>query len=122
MARNRWSTKAVCRSVCSQPTAVAHHSSLVLNLQTCLSQSQQPTVGSRAGQGGAVKISREELYRRVWETPVTHVAKEFDISDVGLAKACRRLAIPLPPVGYWAKFKHGKSGARPPLPKLDTWG
>lgn len=69
-----------------------------------------------------MKISREDLYRRVWETPVTHIAKEFDISDVGLAKACRKHAIPLPPVGYWAKLKHGKAGARPPLPKLDIGG
>ena len=69
-----------------------------------------------------MKISREELYRRVWETPVTHLAKDFDMSDVGLAKACRKHAIPLPPVGYWAKLKHGKGGARPPLPKLDIGG
>jgi hypothetical protein len=26
-----------------------------------------------------MQISREELYRRVWETPVTKLAKEFDI-------------------------------------------
>lgn len=69
-----------------------------------------------------MKISREELYRRVWEKPVTHIAKEFDISDVGLAKTCRKYAIPLPPVGYWAKLKHGKASARPPLPKLDIGG
>ncbi|MDQ7746337.1 hypothetical protein [Hydrogenophaga pseudoflava] len=65
-----------------------------------------------------MKISREELYRRVWEKPVTHIAKELDISDVGLAKACRKHAIPLPPVGYWVKLKFGKAGSRPPLPKL----
>lgn len=46
-----------------------------------------------------MKISREELYRKVWEKPVTHLAKEMDISDVGLAKVCRKNAIPLPPVG-----------------------
>lgn len=67
-----------------------------------------------------MKISREELYRRVWEKPVTHVAKELDISDVGLAKACRKHAIPLPPVGYWVKLKFGKAGTRPPLPKLEV--
>jgi hypothetical protein len=72
------------------------------------------------GRGSGLKISREELYRRVWESPVTHLAKEFDISDVGLAKACRKNAIPLPPVGYWAKLKHGKAGRQPPLPKLET--
>jgi hypothetical protein len=57
----------------------------------------------------AMQISREELYRRVWESPVTKLAKEFDISDVGLAKVCRKNNIPLPPVGYWMKVQHGKS-------------
>ena len=66
-----------------------------------------------------MKISREELYRRVWESPMTVLAKEFNISDVGLAKMCRRHAIPLPAVGYWTKVKHGKVDKRPPLPPLD---
>lgn len=64
-----------------------------------------------------MKIEREELYRRVWETPMSRLAKEFDISDVGLAKACRKHAIPLPPVGYWTKLKHGKTIPKPPLTK-----
>ena len=72
--------------------------------------------------GGTVKISREELYRRVWESPVTHIAKEFDISDVGLSKMCRRHAIPLPPMGYWTKLKHGKAVPKPPLPHRDGTG
>ncbi|NMM06965.1 hypothetical protein [Polaromonas sp.] len=63
-----------------------------------------------------MKINREDLYKRVWETPLTKLAKEFNISDVGLAKACRRSKIPTPPVGYWAKVAHGKSVPKPPLP------
>jgi len=66
-----------------------------------------------------VTLDREELYRRVWATPVTKLAKELDISDVGLAKACRKASIPLPPVGYWAKVAHGKSVPRPALPPSD---
>ena len=67
-----------------------------------------------------MKISREELYRRVWETPVRTLAKEFDISDVGLAKVCRKNHIPLPPVGYWMKVQHGKAVTKPALPPSDT--
>lgn len=67
-----------------------------------------------------MKISREELYRRVWETPVRTLAKEFDISDVGLAKTCRKLEIPLPPVGHWMKVQHGKVVKQPALPPSDT--
>lgn len=63
-----------------------------------------------------MKITREELYRRVWESPVTRLAAELDISDVGLSKACRAHAIPLPPRGYWTKLQHGKSVTRPALP------
>ena len=64
-----------------------------------------------------MKISREDLYRCVWEMPLTKLAKEFDISDVGLAKACRKHDIPTPPVGYWAKVAHGKPVTKPALPK-----
>lgn len=66
-----------------------------------------------------MKILRSELYRRVWETPIRTLAKEFDISDVGLAKACRKHAIPIPPVGHWTKVQHGKTVSKPPLPKGD---
>lgn len=66
-----------------------------------------------------MKISREALYDRVWSTPMSRLAKEFDISDVGLAKSCRKNGIPTPPVGYWAKKAHGKAPARPPLPPSD---
>ena len=69
-----------------------------------------------------MKITREDLYERVWEAPLTKLAKEFNISDVGLAKACRRSKIPTPPVGYWAKVAHGKSVSKPPLPSTaDTF-
>lgn len=67
-----------------------------------------------------MKISREELYRRVWEKPVRTLAKEFDISDVWLAKVCRKLQIPLPPVGHWMKVQHGKVVKQPALPPSDS--
>lgn len=67
-----------------------------------------------------IKISREDLYRRVWETPVRTLAKEFDISDLGLAKVCRKNHIPLPPVGYWMKVRHGKAVTKPALPPFEA--
>jgi len=66
-----------------------------------------------------MKISRQDLYERVWSTPMTKLAKEFDISDVGLAKSCLKNGIPTPPVGYWAKKDHDKAPTRPPLPPSD---
>lgn len=40
------------------------------------------------------------------------------MSDVGLAKACRRLNIPLPGRGYWARVRAGQSLKKIPLPPL----
>lgn len=61
-------------------------------------------------------LSRQELYRMVWSAPMTAVAKQIGLSDVGLAKACRRAVVPVPERGYWAKLKSGKQGLPPSLP------
>lgn len=64
-------------------------------------------------------IARTELYERVWTTPMTTLAKEFGISDVGLRKICKRANIPLPPGGYWMMKQYGKRLPRKPaLPPL----
>lgn len=63
-----------------------------------------------------VKLSREELYKQIWKTPARVLAEQFDISDVGLAKACKRMGIPRPPRGYWARKEAGKSVTSVPLP------
>jgi hypothetical protein len=52
---------------------------------------------------GHVTVSREELYRQVWETPMSRLAKQYGLSDNGLAKICNRIRVPYPPRGYWAK-------------------
>jgi len=54
------------------------------------------------------QVDRETLYNEVWTEPVTVVAQRYGLSDVGLAKICRSLTIPLPSRGYWAKIKAGK--------------
>lgn len=65
------------------------------------------------------KVERETLYEEVWSDPVTAVAARYGLSDVGLAKICKRLQIPLPRRGYWAKLKAGRKAPRAPLPALD---
>lgn len=59
---------------------------------------------------------RNELYAQVWDAPVSAVARRYGVSDVALAKACRKLSVPLPGRGYWAKERAGKAPPRPPLP------
>jgi len=62
-------------------------------------------------------FSREELYNLVWSKPMTHLAKEFALSDVALHKICRKHGIPTPPLGWWARKAAGKAVAQTPLPK-----
>lgn len=61
-------------------------------------------------------MRRSELYDKVWSTPMIRLAAELGVSDVGLAKACRRHGIPVPPRGHWAKLKAGQSPIKAPLP------
>ena len=62
------------------------------------------------------ELTREQLYERVWDMPLQRLAEEFGISDVALAKRCRKLNIPTPPRGYWAKLEAGKRVKKRPLP------
>ncbi len=64
----------------------------------------------------AHSFKRFELYNLVWSEPMRDIAARFEISDVGLAKACRKASIPVPPRGYWNKKKAGHRVATFPLP------
>jgi len=63
------------------------------------------------------ELSRDELYGLVWQEPLKTVAPKFGVSDVALAKVCRKNLIPVPPRGYWAKVHAKKPAARLPLPR-----
>lgn len=69
-------------------------------------------------ENGVVRFTREEIHRLVWEKPMRKLAQEFGTSDVGLAKACRKAKVPVPPRGYWAKRSAGKVVRTLPLPAL----
>jgi DNA-binding transcriptional regulator YbjK len=61
-------------------------------------------------------FTRQELYNLVWSEPMRDIAARYQISDVGLAKACRNASIPVPPRGYWNKKNAGHKVAQFPLP------
>lgn len=63
---------------------------------------------------------REKLYQEVWEEAVEKVAERYGVSGVAIAKTCRKLNVPLPGRGYWAKHRVGKAPKRPPLPEMDN--
>jgi hypothetical protein len=64
------------------------------------------------------RYDREELYEKIWKAPMQSVAKEYGVSDVALGKTCKKLHVPVPGRGYWAK----KAAQRPvpPQPLLPT--
>lgn len=61
-------------------------------------------------------FSRQELYDLIWSTPATKLSAGLGISDVAVAKRCRKLNVPRPPRGYWAKIEAGHKPRKPPLP------
>src|SRR5579863_10169514 len=65
-----------------------------------------------------ITLTREELYEKVWSTPMQKLAAEFGLSDVGLAKRCRRHRIPVPTRGHWARLRAGQDVEQPPLPPV----
>jgi hypothetical protein len=56
----------------------------------------------------ATTVTREDLYRLVWETPITRLAASYGITGTGLKKICDRLDVPVPPRGYWARKEAGQ--------------
>jgi len=75
---------------------------------------------SEENQKQPATITREELYRQVWETPMSRLGEQYGISGNGLKKICDRLEVPYPRRGYWAKLSVGKTVTQTPLPKPPT--
>jgi hypothetical protein len=67
---------------------------------------------------GKSQWNRESLYEEVWQSPVSKVAEKYGISDVAIAKVCKKLKIPVPGRGYWARKSAGYSVKKRPLPQF----
>lgn len=63
-----------------------------------------------------VEYTRDELHKAIWREPCRKLAPKLGISDVALAKTCRKMGIPRPPRGYWARIEAGEKPRREPLP------
>jgi hypothetical protein len=68
----------------------------------------------------SISWNRVELYNEVWNQPLVKLSRKYGISDVRLGKVCRRLSIPRPGRGYWAKRKAGIPIERLPLPEFNN--
>jgi hypothetical protein len=69
-----------------------------------------------------ITLKRAELFRLIWTEPMTKVSAQFGISDVALAKICKKMDIPRPKRGYWARRKYGYAVAISTLPPLKGKG
>jgi hypothetical protein len=69
------------------------------------------------GSGDPLTLSREDLYELAWSKPMTELAQDFGLSDVALAKRCRKLGVPIPGRGYWARVAAGQTPRQPALRK-----
>ena len=65
-----------------------------------------------------ISLTREELYNQGWSEPMWTLATRFGLSDVGLAKTCRRYQIPVPPRGYWQQKQAGQGVKPTKLPTM----
>ena len=65
-----------------------------------------------------IEMTRQQLYDEVWAEPISKLSKKYGLSDVGLAKVCKRNGIPRPGNGTWSKLKHGHKVKKTPLPEM----
>lgn len=62
-------------------------------------------------------VTREKLYEEVWQTPGSQLAQTYGVSDVALAKVCRKMNVPRPYRGYWRRVELGQRPKRTRLPR-----
>jgi hypothetical protein len=63
-----------------------------------------------------ITLTSAQLYEQVWSVPMSRLAGRYGISDVALAKHCKKHDIPRPPRGHWAKLAFDKPSPKAPLP------
>jgi hypothetical protein len=66
-----------------------------------------------------IRLTRQQLYDLVWSEAMKRLAAQVGISDVAIAKTCRKVGVPIPERGYWNKLQAGHKVARTPLPATD---
>jgi hypothetical protein len=64
-----------------------------------------------------IKLTRQQLYDKIWEISVAGLARKYDIPYSQLMKQIKEAAIPTPSSGYWTQLSFGKPATKPELPE-----
>jgi hypothetical protein len=67
-----------------------------------------------------IVVTRSDLYRQVWSTPLVQLAARYKTTTAGLTTICTRMTVPRPPSGHWLKKLSGKPVAQDELPPADS--
>jgi len=66
-----------------------------------------------------VTISRDQLYKELWSSPMKEIQKKYGVTYHRLCGACKKYDIPRPPSGYWSKIQSGKKVKQTALPESE---
>ena len=97
-------------------------SRVTANSANTAEQAPMPSANPPPSRSPLCTFTREALYKLLWSESTRTLSMRFGISDVGLAKACRRANIPTPDRGYWARVAAGQECRKTPLPPPEPAG
>ena len=76
----------------------------------------EPEAPPPAAATASAQYDRERLFEELWSEPMNEVGRKRGMSEAALSTLCRKLEIPTPPRGYWARKTAAQ--AQSPRPKL----
>ena len=71
----------------------------------------------KESKSNSAQITRTDLYRQVWSTPLVQLARRYRTTKLELSAICARMDVPRPPSGYWMKKSAGKPVTPEQLPE-----
>jgi hypothetical protein len=84
-----------------------------------------PTGNAEQAQGelktevATIRITRKQLYERIWAESVAHVAPTLGLWPRRLSTICAKNRIPMPGRGYWYWARSDRKTMRDPLPNAE---
>lgn len=67
----------------------------------------------------AARITRRALFDAVWSKPMIEIAADHDTTAYYIVSLCKRLGLPVPPLGHWQRVAVGRGAETPPYPAAD---